>query len=141
MQKCRAVQGAFGSKAILAPPASSARLQPHVQKRSLQDIFITRTGTPIIKVQGGRYVSNPSTRTIDIEKNIPVLTSIFAFMQGCTVIVPFREEMTKRHLKVTGDLGRVIFTEFDLRNTQSIEESVRHSDVVYNLIGRDYPTK
>jgi hypothetical protein len=31
--------------------------------------------------------------------------------------------------------------EFDLRNTQSIEESVRHSDVVYNLIGRNYPTK
>lgn len=29
--------------------------------------------------------------------------------QGCTVIVPFREEMTKRHLKVTGDLGRVNF--------------------------------
>ena len=31
--------------------------------------------------------------------------------------------------------------EYDLRNTASIEESVRHSDVVYNLVGRDYPTK
>lgn len=31
--------------------------------------------------------------------------------------------------------------EYDLRNTQSIEESVRHSDIVYNLIGRDYTTK
>jgi nucleoside-diphosphate-sugar epimerase len=31
--------------------------------------------------------------------------------------------------------------EYDLRNTQSIEESVRHSDVVYNLVGRQYPTK
>ena len=49
--------------------------------------------------------------------------------------------MTKRHLKVTGDLGQIVFIEFDLRNTQSIEESVRHSDVVYNLIGRTYPTK
>ncbi len=55
--------------------------------------------------------------------------------------MPFREEMAKRHLKVTGDLGRVIFMEMDLRNTPSIEESVRHSDIVYNLIGRDYPTK
>ncbi|OAA49505.1 NADH-ubiquinone oxidoreductase 40 kDa subunit-like protein [Metarhizium rileyi] len=61
--------------------------------------------------------------------------------QGCTVVVPFREETTKRHLKVTGDLGRVVFIEYDLRNTPSIEASVRHSDVVYNLIGRDYPTK
>jgi len=49
--------------------------------------------------------------------------------------------MGKRHLKVSGDLGRVTFIEFDLRNTQSIEESVRHSDMVFNLIGRDYPTK
>ena len=31
--------------------------------------------------------------------------------------------------------------EYDLRNTQSLEESVRHSDVVYNLVGRNYPTK
>lgn len=29
--------------------------------------------------------------------------------RGCTVVVPFREEMAKRHLKVTGDLGRVMF--------------------------------
>ena len=31
--------------------------------------------------------------------------------------------------------------EYDLRNTASLEESVRHSDVVYNLVGQDYPTK
>ncbi|MCJ1469329.1 NADH-ubiquinone oxidoreductase 40 kDa subunit [Pseudocyphellaria aurata] len=61
--------------------------------------------------------------------------------KGCTVVVPFREEMTKRHLKLTGDLGRVVMMEYDLRNTPSLEESVRHSDVVYNLVGRDYPTK
>ncbi|SLM37143.1 nadh-ubiquinone oxidoreductase 39 kda [Lasallia pustulata] len=60
---------------------------------------------------------------------------------GCTVVVPFREEMAKRHLKLMGDLGRVVFMEWDLRNTPSIEEAVRHSDVVYNLVGRDYPTK
>lgn len=56
-------------------------------------------------------------------------------------MVPFREEMAKRHLKVTGDLGRVNFIEYDLRNTESIEASVRHSDVVYNLVGRNYSTK
>lgn len=49
--------------------------------------------------------------------------------------------MAKRHLKLSGDLGRVVFIEYDLRNTASIEESVRHSDIVYNLVGRDYPTK
>lgn len=25
------------------------------------------------------------------------------------MVVPFREEMAKRHLKVTGDLGRIVF--------------------------------
>lgn len=29
--------------------------------------------------------------------------------KGCTVVVPYREEMAKRHLKLTGDLGRVHF--------------------------------
>lgn len=61
--------------------------------------------------------------------------------RGCQVVVPYREEMAKRHLKPTGDLGRVTFLEYDLRNTQSIEESVRHSDIVFNLVGRKYPTK
>lgn len=66
---------------------------------------------------------------------------LYTARQGCTVVIPFREEMAKRHLKVTGDLGRIVFMEYDLHNTASIEESVRHSDVVYNLIGRNYPTK
>ena len=57
------------------------------------------------------------------------------------MVVPFRDDMGKRHLKLTGDLGRVTFMEFDLRNTESIEESVRHSDIVYNMIGKNYPTK
>lgn len=29
--------------------------------------------------------------------------------QGCQVVIPYREEMAKRHLKVSGDLGRVNF--------------------------------
>ncbi|WEW60636.1 Protein-lysine N-methyltransferase efm5 [Emydomyces testavorans] len=142
MQKCRAVQGALGSKAFISPAPSSARLQPHIQRRNVQDVFITRTGTPIIKVQGGRSALGGHTATVFGATGFlgRYIVNRLA-RQGCTVVVPFREEMTKRHLKVTGDLGRVVFMEYDLRNTQSIEESVRHSDVVYNLIGRDYPTK
>ncbi|KEZ45475.1 hypothetical protein SAPIO_CDS1792 [Scedosporium apiospermum] len=93
------------------------------RQQLLSDIAITRTGKPILRTQGGRSSLGGPAR------------------QGCTVIVPFRDEMAKRHLKVSGDLGRVVFIEYDLRNTQSIEESIRHSDVVYNLVGRNYPTK
>lgn len=28
---------------------------------------------------------------------------------GCQVVIPYREEMAKRHLKVSGDLGQVTF--------------------------------
>ncbi|KAK7732129.1 Protein-lysine N-methyltransferase efm5 [Botryosphaeria dothidea] len=126
------------AKALAAPRLSVPFARP--ARRAVHDVAITRTGKPIIRIPGGRYIVNRLAR------------------QGVTVVVPFREEMAKRHLKVSGDLGRVVFIvrllncwvdgvlliskqEYDLRNTQSIEESVRHSDIVYNLVGRDYPTK
>ncbi len=34
-----------------------------------------------------------------------------------------------------------ILKKYDLRNEQQIMESLRHADVVYNLIGKDYETK
>ncbi|KAG5656630.1 hypothetical protein KAF25_010183 [Fusarium avenaceum] len=124
-------------------------------KRFLSDISITRTGKPIMRVEGGRYKTSSCEITSDTNEEQPGHTvTVFGATgqlgryivnrlarQGCTVVIPYREEMAKRHLKVTGDLGRVVFIEHDLRNTPSIEASVRHSDAVFNLIGRDYPTK
>ncbi|KAL7951164.1 hypothetical protein V8C42DRAFT_303266 [Trichoderma barbatum] len=110
--------------------------------RSLSDVAITRTGKTILRTEGGRSSLGGHTATVfGATGQLGRYIVNRLARQGCTVIVPFREEMTKRHLKVTGDLGRVIFVEYDLRNTASIEASVRHSDVVYNLVGRDYPTK
>lgn len=61
--------------------------------------------------------------------------------QGTNVVVPYRDEDEKRHLKVTGDLGQVVPLEFDLRDRTKIEECLRHSDIVYNLVGREWETK
>lgn len=61
--------------------------------------------------------------------------------QGTHVVIPYRDDFSKRHLKVNGDLGQISMMEFDLRNRKCIEDSVKHSDIVYNLIGRDYETK
>ncbi|KAI6249976.1 NADH-ubiquinone oxidoreductase [Erysiphe necator] len=111
-------------------------------KRTISDIAITRTGKPIFRVQGGR--SSLGGHTVTVFGATGFLGRYIVnrlARQGCTVIVPFREEMAKRHLQVSGDLGRIIFLEYDLRNTPSLEESVRHSDAVYNLVGRTYPTK
>ncbi|KAF7563722.1 hypothetical protein G7046_g363 [Stylonectria norvegica] len=111
-------------------------------RRLLSDIAITRTGKPILRVEGGRSSLGGHTATVfGATGQLGRYIVNRLARQGCTVVIPFREEMTKRHLKVTGDLGRIVFVEYDLHNTASIEASVRHSDVVYNLIGRDYPTK
>jgi NADH dehydrogenase (ubiquinone) 1 alpha subcomplex subunit 9 len=61
--------------------------------------------------------------------------------QGTQVVVAYRDPDEARHLKVTGDLGQIVPLEFDLRNKEQLTECVRHSDIVYNLIGRDYETK
>lgn len=127
-------------------PAAARSSQKFAQKvlqtRPLSDVAITRTGKPIIRVQGGRSSLGGHTATV-----FGATGALGRYIvnrlarQGCNVVIPYREEMAKRHLKVTGDLGRVTFIEYDLRNTQSIEEAIRHSDVVYNLVGRNYPTK
>ena len=126
----------------IASRAARRSLAPIIQRRRLQDVAITRTGKPIIRVQGGRASLGGFTATVFGATGFlgRYIVNRLA-RQGCMVIVPYREEMSKRHLKLTGDLGIVNFFEFDLRNTQSIEESVRHSDIVFNLIGRKFPTK
>ncbi|KAF2641543.1 NADH-ubiquinone oxidoreductase-like protein 40 kDa subunit [Massarina eburnea CBS 473.64] len=118
----------------------AANLPVNCRRYLNHDVRITRTGKPLLTVSGGRttgYTATVFGATGFLGRYIVNRLA----RSGCNVIIPFREEMAKRHLKVAGDLGRVIFMEMDLRNTASIEESVRHSDIVYNLIGRDYPTK
>ncbi|WFC99188.1 Protein-lysine N-methyltransferase efm5 [Malassezia yamatoensis] len=61
--------------------------------------------------------------------------------RGTQVVVPYRDEDEKRHLRVLGDLGQIVPLEWDIRNEKQIEECLRHSDIVYNLTGRNYETK
>ncbi|KAI9827647.1 MAG: NADH-ubiquinone oxidoreductase 40 kDa subunit [Sarea resinae] len=140
------MQKSWSSSAAKSLRATGRTQHPSVPsiapRRCIQDVSITRTGRPIIKVQGGRSSLGGHTATVFGATGFlgRYIVNRLA-RQGCTVVVPFREEMAKRHLKVAGDLGRVVFIEYDLRNTQSLEESVRHSDIVYNLVGKTYPTK
>ncbi|KZT55776.1 NAD(P)-binding protein [Calocera cornea HHB12733] len=60
---------------------------------------------------------------------------------GSNVVVPYRDDYDIRHLRVSGDLGGVVQMEWDLRSEQQIAECLRHSDIVYNLVGLDYETK
>ncbi|KAL4713519.1 hypothetical protein ACJJTC_007757 [Scirpophaga incertulas] len=61
---------------------------------------------------------------------------------GTQLILPYRSDFyDAQRLKVVGDLGQVLFTPFDLRDDESIAKAVRYSNVVINLVGRDYETK
>lgn len=58
------------------------------------------------------------------------------------LILPYRSDFyDAARLKLCGDLGQVLFTPFDLRDEESIARAVRYSNVVINLVGRDYETK
>ncbi|CAG4940454.1 unnamed protein product [Colias eurytheme] len=61
---------------------------------------------------------------------------------GTQMILPYRGDFyDAARLKVCGDLGQVLFTPFDIRDDESIAKAVRYSNVVINLVGRDYETK
>ncbi|KAJ1677781.1 Protein-lysine N-methyltransferase efm5, partial [Spiromyces aspiralis] len=113
--------------------------------RGKADLVVRKaTGQPIIRRGGhGRQSWNGSTATVFGCSGFLgryLVTRLAA--TGTRVVLPYRGEPDAvRHLKLTGDLGMVTPLEFDVRNPEQIEACVRHSDIVYNLIGRNYETK
>jgi NADH dehydrogenase (ubiquinone) 1 alpha subcomplex subunit 9 len=58
------------------------------------------------------------------------------------LIVPYRgDHYDALRLKLVGDLGQVFFVPYDLRDEESIRKSIQYSNVVINLVGRDWETK
>jgi len=61
---------------------------------------------------------------------------------GSQMIIPYRNDPSYlKDLKTAGGLGQVLFTEFHLRDEDSIRRSLMHSNVVINLIGKDFETR
>ncbi|OBS64296.1 hypothetical protein A6R68_07167 [Neotoma lepida] len=61
---------------------------------------------------------------------------------GSQVIIPYRCDIyDTMHLRPMGDLGQIIFLEWDPRDKDSIRRAVQHSNVVINLVGRDWETR
>jgi NADH dehydrogenase (ubiquinone) 1 alpha subcomplex subunit 9 len=58
------------------------------------------------------------------------------------LILPYRgDHYDMLRLRLVGDLGQVLFMPYELRDEASIKKAMRHSNVVINLIGRDWETK
>lgn len=61
---------------------------------------------------------------------------------GSQIICAYRgDSYDVARLKLAGDLGQVLFHFYNLRDEQSIREAVKYSNVVVNLVGRDWKTK
>lgn len=116
------------------------------QRRAVHDLVIKRkTGIPIHRA--GPYGGGRSS----VSGHVATVFGCTGFLgrylvdrlaqKGTQVIIPYRDEDEKRHLKVMGDLGQIVPLEWDLRREDQIEECLRHSDIVYNLTGRNYETK
>jgi len=61
---------------------------------------------------------------------------------GTQVIIPYRgSDYDVRPLKLVGDLGQVLFQPYYIRDEESIRKAVKYSNVVINLVGRDWETR
>lgn len=60
---------------------------------------------------------------------------------GTQMIIPYRgDNHDVRPLKLAGDLGQVLFIPYHLCDEEAIRKAVKHSNVVINLVGRDWET-
>ncbi|KAM4819781.1 NADH dehydrogenase [ubiquinone] 1 alpha subcomplex subunit 9, mitochondrial [Thomomys bottae] len=61
---------------------------------------------------------------------------------GTQIIIPYRcDTYDLMHLRPMGDLGQLIFLEWDSRERASISRAVAHSNLVINLVGREWETR
>ncbi|KAI8390187.1 hypothetical protein BD560DRAFT_380170 [Blakeslea trispora] len=114
------------------------------QTRRMHDLTLRKkTGQPMIKYGlGGRSSTNGHIATVfGCTGFLGRYVVNKLARQGTQVVVAYRDPDEARHLKVAGDLGQIVPLEFDLKNKEQLAECVRHSDIVYNLVGRDYETK
>ncbi|XP_068595058.1 NADH dehydrogenase [ubiquinone] 1 alpha subcomplex subunit 9, mitochondrial [Brachionichthys hirsutus] len=61
---------------------------------------------------------------------------------GSQIIIPHRNDQYDiMYLKPMGDLGQIMFMEWDARNKDSIKRALEHSNVVINLVGSEWETR
>uniref|UniRef100_A0AAY4C9R0 NADH dehydrogenase [ubiquinone] 1 alpha subcomplex subunit 9, mitochondrial n=1 Tax=Denticeps clupeoides TaxID=299321 RepID=A0AAY4C9R0_9TELE len=61
---------------------------------------------------------------------------------GSQVVIPHRcDQYDLMYLRPMGDLGQIIFMEWDARDKESIKRAIAHSNVVINLVGREWETR
>jgi len=61
---------------------------------------------------------------------------------GMYVVTPFRgEPRDVDHLKVLGEVGQIAPVRYDVREKETINKAIEHSEVVVNMVGRAWETR
>ncbi|KAM9815118.1 NADH dehydrogenase [ubiquinone] 1 alpha subcomplex subunit 9, mitochondrial [Syngnathus typhle] len=61
---------------------------------------------------------------------------------GSQIVVPHRcDQYDTMYFKPMGDLGQIIFMEWDAKNKDSIKRALEHSNVVINLVSKEWETR
>jgi len=61
---------------------------------------------------------------------------------GTQIIIPYRGDYYDVHpLKMCGDLGQVLYSPFNLKDEESLRKAMKHSNLVINMIGREWETR
>ncbi|CAN2387382.1 NADH dehydrogenase ubiquinone 1 alpha subcomplex [Pristimantis euphronides] len=130
---CRAA----GARAMSRSPISAlaARVPAVLQQRSVHHAVIPRGKPGRSAVSGvvatvfgatgflGRYVVNRLGRI------------------GSQVVIPYRcDQYDVMYLRPMGDLGQLMFMEWDPSNRESTRQMLQHSNVVINLVGKEWET-
>lgn len=61
---------------------------------------------------------------------------------GTQMIIPYRGDYYDvQPLKMCGDLGQVLFSPYYLKDEESLRKAMKHSNLVINMIGREWETR
>lgn len=136
--------------------SSGPRLFPLVESTmhgnaSLSDLSSDRRGVSSLAVRSSVAARGPGGRS-SVSGIVATVFGATGFLgryvvqqmarSGSQVLVPYRcLEDEHRHLKLCGDLGQVVPIPFDVRSDASIAAAMARSNVVINLIGRDFETR
>ena len=159
-----AVAGAF-VRASAPLSTSASTLAPPERRPKMADVEGAASLAKMKKGPGYRSSFSGNVATVFGAGGMVGRTVMNRFgRNGTQIIVPYRGDFYHlQRLKVVGDLGQVLFTPFDLRDEESIRYpaltklwistqsltmyffdplslSMRHSNVVVNLIGKQYQT-
>jgi len=117
--------------------SSSIKTDEDIKPLKVADVTALKRGT------GGRSSFNGIVATVFGGKSfIGNIVINRLGKQGTQVVIPHRgEAYNLRYLKLTGDLGQVLFVPINIRDEKSLYKAMKYSNVVINLIGKSNDTR